>query len=135
MNNEQLELDKKEMKDNEMQYYSEGVASGIAAFLKKNRVKLIDLEDGATVLPRFVELFLSEFDDNKLAEFPFGSSFKKFLGDKITEDSVNVTALFVYGHKDAFAGLCKMNGCAAAMEFLEANREQALKIIRNLRGD
>ena len=114
---------------------ADGTIRGVIGFVNKNNVSFKSEGGGESdALLKFVDLLTSEMDKEGPGRFPLPESYKAYLENKLGSDRDNFQALYSFGYKDELVALVKIAAAAATAEYLEANREPVLKLIRKLRG-
>lgn len=111
-----------------------GVSIGIERFLVKNNVNLHPTSKCKKPLGKFLDLLMAEYS-KRPERFPFKASLKSLVVQYTAEEHKNLVDLHDNNEIDAVNGLSRMIGCAAVLDFLEQNREEVLRKIREIRAD
>lgn len=112
----------------------EGISAGIMVFLLKNRVKLTPTHKCEYPLKSFISRILHEFNPDPEG-YPFDESIKDHILTRLSEVCRIVDGLYDEGKLDIMVNLLHCETAEGTAEFLEARREETLKLIRTIRGD
>lgn len=115
------------------QSVAEGVIGGIVAFMSHHRVDLKPTKVSPTPLNDFTAKLLQEYLPGD-QPFCFPESFKAHVNDRTGLDIGNLKALYDNGELDYLRGYGHVIGGAAVASFLEKYRNEALDLIRSIRG-
>ncbi len=116
------------------QQVANGVAKGIEMFLVRNNVNIRPSRECEKPLEVFMGKLLAEYLEGAPG-YPFKDSLRQIVLLRQAEESATLQDLYENKEFKSVEGLARMAGAAAVLEFLDAHREEALRVIREIRGD
>lgn len=110
---------------------SDGFAAGIVAFVTRYNIKFDPTEGCQDPLVRFCMMLTAE--ELKDLPYPFKDSVKEKMVDAVASELMVLRLLYDRHEMKNLRAFCRLIGGECSASFLEDHKDEAIKIINNLR--